>query len=124
DRGIVEWHAVLRKWAAGPDAEQRRQALVDYLPYESLPMPLLRQLAEPGVSAEAARDIIREAAGDPFYQDATRQGVLAFIASAFDDIDLAIATARRSTIDLQASTISGIWGPGFAPALRDPRFKD
>lgn len=124
DRRIVEWHALLRKLAAGADLARIQQALRDYLPHESLPIPVFHQVAEDGVSADAAREMLRAAADDPFYQDATRQGIMAMIAMAFGDVDLTLAMVRRGAIDLEATTISTLWAPALAPMRRDPRFKD
>jgi adenylate cyclase len=124
DRGIVEWHALLRKLAAGADLALIQQALRDYLPHESLSIPVFHQVANDAISADAARDMLRAAADDPYYQDATRQGVMAMIAIALGDVDLTLAMVRRGAVDLESTTISGLWAPALAPMRRDPRFKD
>jgi hypothetical protein len=123
DRGIVEWHATMPK-LIGADAAQMRQALRDYFPHESFMLPVLHELAKEAVSAEAARELLRVAVDDPFYQDATRQGVLGEVAMAFGDLELSLAAIRRSAIDMRFASLVSLWAPTLAPLRRDPRFKD
>ncbi len=70
DRGIIEWHAVMRKWTGDP-AALKHEAMRHYFQYESFEMPVFHALAEHPNSPDKARELIRDAADDPFYQDLT-----------------------------------------------------
>jgi len=124
DRAIAEWWALKRCWWRGDDAARVRQQFVRYLSYESLILPVFRDLVEALVDPAAALALIRSAHDDPAYQDASRQSVLSSCAARYGDQDLALAAMRRSLFDLNSVTRLWIWEPTFAKLREDPRFKD
>ena len=123
DRGIAEWWALKRSWWRGEDVARIRQRFAHYLTYESLVMPVFRDLIEVLDDPAAALALVRSVHDDPTYQDPSRQNILSCLAAHYGDHDLALAALLRSVVDLSATTIMWIWEPQFAELRKGPGFK-
>jgi tetratricopeptide (TPR) repeat protein len=85
-------------------------------------LSLDRSLVERIDSIAAARVFLRKMSEDPANQESFRMGVIAYLASAIGDTDLAL-TAMRHSVDSGSKWPTILWASS-TPAMRtDPRFK-
>ncbi len=123
DRSGIEHHALLRAWARRDSPQILREHLRRLIADDSVPMPLQSDLLEVLDQPVAARTLLEQAFEDPDYQDATRQFRISMWAALFDDIDLALATARRAYVELHSFGVFLLWQPVYCAMRRDERFK-
>ncbi len=67
---------------------------------------------------------LRLALDDPENQTATAMLILAGLADAYDDSELALAALRRSYVDLRGTNLGMLWQPFKSVRRNDPQFKD
>jgi TolB-like protein/tetratricopeptide (TPR) repeat protein len=119
-----EHAALIRAWVRGMPAAQIKEQMRRFLAHGVVNMPVQTELLELLDQPATARARLRQAYDDVAYQDSTRQFKIALWAAQFDDIDLALAAARRAFIDLRGTLIYVLWLPTFRNARKDPRFKE
>lgn len=121
-RDSVEHVALMAVWDSGDrsriEAQYRR-----FLEHQTIPMPVLEEVAAVHDDPAAARALLANAFADPAYQDPSRLMILAWHAAHFGDDALAAAALRRAFVDLNGPFVPAIWFPQLARYRKTPEFK-
>ncbi len=121
DRGSVDWYGVVRMW---DQPERYKARFFAAFSDDNSYMPVHRKLVDVVDAPDKALALIREAYGEPFYQDGPRTGILAEWAAYYGDRDFALTALRRSVIELRSQTGMILWLPMFRTLRQDLRFKE
>jgi adenylate cyclase len=124
NREGAEHTALLRAWARGLPAAVIKDQMQRMFAHEVVHLPVQSELLESIERPDTARSQLRQAFDDANCQDSTRQFKIALWAAQFDDIELALAAARRAFVDSPSVLCYLVWMPTFRNVRKDPRFKD
>ena len=122
-RDSVEHVALMMLWNSG-DAARVEAQYRRFLEYQTIPMPVLEEVADVLDDPAAARALLARAFADPAYQDSSRLMILAWHAAHFGDDALAGAALRRAFVDLNGTFVPAIWFPQLARYRKTPEFKE
>ena len=122
-RDSVEHVALMMIWDSGDSARIEAQYR-RFLEYQTIPMPVLEEVADVLADPAAARALLARAFADPAYQDPSRLMILAWHAAHFGDDALAGAALRRAFVDLNGAFVPAIWFPQLARYRTTTEFKE
>jgi TolB-like protein len=121
-RDSIEHIALMSIWDSG-DRSRVEAQFRRFLEYQTVPMPVLEDVADVLDDPPAARALLARAFADAGYQDPTRLMILAWHAAHFGDDALAGAALRRAFVDMNGVFVPAIWFPQLARYRQTPEFK-